>query len=157
MVSLLLIISFLIHTLTIIVLFNVMKQLSQLKNNHTSEIDQLLSTYLKEIKSENDRLQKELLQNNVSGQIVPKMTNVKHEENSVKQQNRVINFTDQLPIEEIEQHNEDSDMLETSIEAQALQLYNQGHSVTEIAQKLNRGKTEISLIIDINKRENKNH
>ena len=45
------------------------------------------------------------------------------------------------------------DKLETSLEAQVFQLAKQGISIEEIAKKLNRGKTEIELMIKLHKKQ----
>lgn len=152
MVSLLLIISFLLHVVILIALFNLFKQVTQLKEQDTTEIDHLLSTYLAEIKAENDRLQKQIDKTNSIA--------------TINTEKKVDNYTRSDIIKPVQkkyaEKQEDTslvskakdDVIETSLEATALQLYEQGHSVTNIAQQLNRGKTEVSLIIELNKREN---
>lgn len=153
MVSLLLIISFLIHILTIIFLFQLLKRYSQLKVQNTDEIEQLLSTYLAEIKSENDRLQKQFSHHNdkQTSKIIDETKRIKR--NGVNTYpSTEPSIAKQSDINELIQNKNTPDVIETSIEAKALQLHNEGYSITEIAQKLNRGKTEVSLIIELNGR-----
>ena len=46
------------------------------------------------------------------------------------------------------------DVIETSIEGRVLQLVQEGKTVDEIAKLLNRGKTEVELLIKLNKQMN---
>lgn len=158
MVSLLLIISFLLHIVIFIAYFNLSNQMALLKEENISEIEQLFAKYLDEIKLENDRLQQEILQPNQTNKIASNEKQKKPTNNVVSYtrkdlinqvKNEPVQSTNKLKQEAIKQ----DDVVETSIEANALQLYEQGYSATEIAQQLNRGTTEISLIIELNQRE----
>src|SRR5690625_5765568 len=60
MTSLLLIISFLLHIVLMMAVFNLFQQLQTLKQNHQRELDSLLTNFLDEIRHENDMLQKQL-------------------------------------------------------------------------------------------------
>src|SRR5699024_2553541 len=115
---------------------------------------ELLSTYLQEIKDENDRLQEELLQKKpiIETSIMKKDMDMNdhhnHQQQSLNESYHKQTTNGVMPT------TQKLDVIETSIEAKALQLHNAGHSVTQIARKLDRGTTEISLIIEMNKREN---
>src|SRR5699024_1201328 len=131
------------------VIFQLVKQQNNMQSGQVNEIDQLLSTYLEEMKVENDRLQRQLLRNKPNENI-----NSKEQQNKLKQVANAPNLmtgheqkTDDFA--QVIEKNSITDVFETSIEAQVLQLHTNGLSVTEIAQKLNRGKTEVSLIINL--------
>lgn len=137
------------------IIFSLMNQIKVIKDKNTSEIEQLLSTYLEEIKDENARLQRELMRvNNVNREIPSYEPHIKvHDEQDNLRVENIPTPNEYNNLEHIVNNNDVADVVETSIEARSLQLYNEGYSITEIAQKLNCGKTEVSLIIDLANRE----
>src|SRR5699024_3413809 len=142
MTSMLLILSLLLNIIAFIVIFQLFKQVQSLRKSESGEMEELLKTYLDEIKAENRFLEKALTDKSTEyenysaqeAQIQPE-ANIKHEENSYTPQ------TDHV-----------TDVSDLSLEAQILQLHDKGMTVEDIARKLNCGKTEAELIIKINKK-----
>lgn len=135
MVPFLLIISFIIHLLTIFVIIILYQRIGMIEKQDSEEIDQLFQKYLAEIKDENSWLQEQLLRPNMS-------------ENN----NHIIEQSEYEPFAEGEQ--EIKDHLETSQTANILSLTQEGYSPNEIAQKLQCGKTEVELIIKLYQENN---
>lgn len=142
MISLLLIISFLLHIIAIFGIYQLYKQLQVVKQEDSSDVIELFETYLQEIKDENNRLQVELSgkvsQEKTESPQQPEMYNKKQ---TTSENEKVSNYK---PPE-----NQMDDSVEASLQARILQLYNEGLQETEIAQKLNCGKTEVALIIKL--------
>ena len=135
MVSFLLIISFLLHIIAVVAIYKLSMQIRQTKQTDTDEIIHLFETYLEEIKAENNLLEKKLSYQNDKGKTEAVMTNLPSAQNE---------FVPDIPEPP---KNNVKDKVEASLDAKILQLYNQGLTETEIAQKLNCGKTEAELII----------
>jgi len=139
-----LIISFLLHIVLLIAVYYLFQQIQSLKQDNAKELTDLFETYLREIRSENRRLESEI----GSETLQPKQIKVPK-----KNVPNIIKETDITNIAEVDdpvlKTDTIDDTFETSLEAQILQLYHQGIEVTEIAQKLNCGKTEAALIINI--------
>lgn len=151
MVSLLLMLSFLLHIISFIAYVNLLRQL-KLKQESNEEIEQLFTTYLDDIKRENDRLQMLLLKQDEELETPHNVINYSRKD-VIKQKEK---NTQSTQLNEVNRTNQDIEVGENkqdTIEAAALQLYEDGYSITDIAQYLNRGKTEISLIIELNERE----
>lgn len=144
MSSFLFIISFLLHIILLITVYYLFQQIQRLKKDQADEITELFEFYLREIRSENRRLESEIEYHHFD--------NHQHE-----QQNNKIDKRPESMIT-YEPSNLDTDLVhdkyETSLEAQILQLYDQGMEVAEIAQKLNCGKTEAALMINLSKKKN---
>ncbi len=149
MVSFLLIISFLLHLITLAAIFQLVKKIQASESDTASdEIVQALERSLAEIKEENNRLQALL---DHKEPLIDKKKNeskIKKESTSEKQMVSVKN----------EKTNGDIDRLlgtdagykvEASLESRVLQLYAAGKNVEEIAKTLNCGKTEAELIIKL--------
>jgi DNA-binding NarL/FixJ family response regulator len=139
MISFILIISFLLHMITFAAIYQILKQMQTIKQSNTSDIQEVLEIYLKEIREENNRLQKA-----VSGEH-------SHERKQPAQTADNLDFTidNTIPEENQIYENEKKDYMETSQHSRILQLYDKGLSESEIAQKLNCGKTEAALIIKL--------
>jgi hypothetical protein len=124
------------------------QQIQILKQENTKEITDLFETYLEEVKMENKRLE-DLLSD-------------KEPQSNLEYNNRpsVVNITKPVNKPNLVEHNKTilqteaiNDQFETSLEAQILQLYNQGIEAEEIAKKLNCGKTEAALVINLYKKK----
>ncbi|MFC2950086.1 DUF6115 domain-containing protein [Virgibacillus sediminis] len=133
MFSLLLILSFMIHAVTLFAIYQLFKRLKEAEAVNTEDISNLLDSYLQQIREENQRLEmeldkRELYQGTHSG------TN--HEEEVQEDTNGV---TDRVMEEKTE----------TSLQSRILLLHKQGYNAEEIAQQLDCGKTEAELVIKL--------
>lgn len=147
MLSFVLIISFLLHIILLVAVYYLFQQIQLLKQDKTKELTDLFETYLKEIRSENRRLESEIDISTISKERNEKLTN----DMDITEKD-ITNFGENdkadLKIDAIH------DQFETSIDAKILQLHHQGMEVTEIAQTLNCGKTEAALIINLDHKKN---
>lgn len=154
MVSLLLIISFLLHIVLIIAIYFLYQQIIQIRRNNHDEIEaleSLLQKFLREIRTENERLQSQLQQKDVFKKEHKEDPIGKNVDNRVKKlKNRENIYQIHTPQKAVL---EKEDKIETSLEAQVFQLAKQGLSIEEIAKKLNRGKTEIELLMKLHKKQ----
>ncbi|APC48606.1 DUF6115 domain-containing protein [Virgibacillus halodenitrificans] len=140
MFSFLFFISFLLHILTLIIIFQLIKKINTLQQVQSpSEIMDLFDTYLEEIKAENEYLQKTLNNNpedNKQNNSAEKVINPPH---SVETE-QPFNVSDQeIPKDE----------MEASLQARILHLYQNGYAAEEIAKQLDCGKTEAALVIKL--------
>lgn len=135
--SLLLIISFLLHIVTLTAIFQLVRRL---KNNNerydTSEINALFTDYINEIKQENLHLQQQLAQGKKYSQ---------EEKGEVDKQEHI----SPSEIESIHNEKKPQDEMTTSLQGKILQLYSKGFTPSEIAQQLNCGKTEAELTVKL--------
>ncbi|WP_068672375.1 hypothetical protein [Oceanobacillus sp. Castelsardo] len=140
MISFLLIISFLLHIISIYAIYMLNKQVQ--KKEDTTEIAQLFEEYLEEIKKENTRLKNDLKR-------YPHNKSDKPIEVQVDKKNKLVDshIMEGSEKEWLKNVDKVNDSLESSLEAKVLQLYHQSLSVTDIAKKLDCGKTEAELII----------
>lgn len=148
MSSFLFIISFLLHIILLAIVYYLFQQIQLLKKNNTNEVTELFESYLREIRSENRRLESE---------IESKVSHTDQEKVTQQFESNIINeeITNKVDLDKpILKTDTIHDKFETSLEAKILQLYHQGMEVTEIAQMLNCGKTEASLIINLSKKRN---
>jgi len=152
MVSLLLIISFLLHLISIYAIYQLFQQL-KMKQEDSEEIAEVFETYLQAIKEENKHLQNNLLNDQTDGnmpdQSEEKIIETKEQTVESRDLKKDINNFSMPDIDVL-------DHVEASLESQVLQLHSQGLSPSEIAQKLNCGNTEAELIIKLYKKSNTN-
>lgn len=146
MVSFLLIISFLLHIVSLFAIFQLFKlQQSASKESDSQEVMEVLEIYLGEIKEENNRLQN----------LIEKQSQQLEDVNEEKQMvsNQVIKentkaepgFSDlDALIEDVPEYQVDA-----SLESRVLQLHSKGKTIEEIAKTLDCGKTEAELIIKL--------
>lgn len=126
MTSFLLIISFLLHIVAFVAIFQLYKQAQIPKKESASQdMIELFDMYLAEVKEENNRLEKTL----------------QDKDEKVMEKEAQHSYT--LP--EVDDNVE----FETSLQAKILQMHTQGMSNEEIARKLNSGKTEVDLIVKL--------
>lgn len=141
MIYLLLLISFIIHLLTFVVIKQLKEHLArpdQIMSELTEkqkEIEDLLAVYLLEMREENIRLES-LLNQDEEGQ-------VPMNEEKLMLREKENNYQAFRPIVSTDK----KDIVEQSTEGKVLSLYENGESVESIARKLNRGKTEIELYL----------
>lgn len=149
MVSLLLIISFLLHTVLLMTVYYLHQQLQQTKRSRKKEIESLFENFLQEIKQENELLQHQLVERHKNTNTNSVYTPPKEERINVSP--KPLKHHYKIDLQAL--HEEKRDELETSVEGQVFQLYREGKSIEEIARELHRGKTEIELMIKLH--ENK--
>ena len=142
MTSFLLLLSFLIHLLLIITIYHLYEKIKRDKNEQAEQFKSMLMTFTNEIRQENIKLEQKLVKKNL------------------KQLSKKSNSTNILPHDEPEylmdekkykEEFEINDQVETTFVGQVLQLLQDGKTVDEIAKQLNRGKTEVELLIKLNR------
>lgn len=139
MTSFLLIISFLLHIVAFVAIYQLYKQTQRPKEENASkDIMELFDMYLTEVKEENKRLEKTLLdiEQYKSAEKINKKTETKE-----------VDHTYTLPDVGDDIH------FETSLQAKVLQMYDQGMSNPEIARELNCGNTEVDLIVKLHAKD----
>ncbi|HHU20765.1 MAG TPA: hypothetical protein GXZ58_11250 [Bacilli bacterium] len=147
----LLLISFIIHAITLVVIRQLKAKVDQPSmtkqtlDQQQKEIEELLAVYLLEIREENDKLiqlidqqpkrepVKKQIRSFDQSQETPTSTNIQAETKYQDYQPFVPD--DQEPV------------VEQSFAAQVLSLAERGDTPEAIAKKLNRGKTEVELLI----------
>ncbi|QGQ46831.1 Swarming motility protein SwrB [Metabacillus sediminilitoris] len=168
MTTILLLISLLLHVVAfyfIVVLYSkysTIKDLADSQRDLLEEAEQALTSFLIEIKDENEKLLQNLeakgLENSTNEQDEKKSKVIVQSRGNAasdtKQEPAV--FTDEelpqyLPkvdeIEDIIEINNFSQKNNISFEIEAINLHEKGHTVEQIAKKLNKGKTEIGLLL----------
>lgn|SRR5690625_3287705 len=144
-------ISLLLHVVAFYLIFYLIKQVQLLREDKLEGIQQLFSNYLVEIKEENDRLQKQLSSNSLinerpqvatleEDQLHKTTLNDQHKTNPIKHTD-----TPEIPLTQRTDHIQDT--YEPSLQANILQMHDQGYTEEEIAKTLNCGKTEVELIV----------
>lgn len=133
MISFMFIVSFLLHIILLIAIYYLYNEAQHLKKYKTEDISTLFESYLQEIRAENKRLQEDIRSSSPN-------------ENETQQLNLIDEDTEKHSFPNT---NNVEDKFETSIQAQVLQLYNNGLSADKIAAKLERGQTEVDLVIKL--------
>ncbi|MBO8155209.1 MAG: hypothetical protein H0Z32_02010 [Bacillaceae bacterium] len=154
MLTFLVIFSLILHGITLALFiflyrkYNMALNSDQQYKKSMREMENLFNSYLLELKEENEKLVKIL-------------NDDKKEENNkpnpdLKEMPPKRPVEKQLaPVHKNKGHYQPEKLLENdqirveqpSYKSKALQLYKEGYSIDEIAQKLNKGKTEIELIV----------
>ncbi|MCZ0702590.1 hypothetical protein J2T56_000557 [Natronobacillus azotifigens] len=149
----LLLISFIIHIITLVIIRQLKVKLAEPAvirdeiNQEKKEIEELLAVYLLEIREENEKVISALDDSRYSRE-PDKQKADEVQDNNVTSQNPVNDLKQeeyksyQPPME-----NEQPDVMEQSFAAQVLSLYNKGETIETIARKMDKGKTEIELIV----------
>lgn len=153
MTSLLLIISFLLHIVLLVLVYQLYQMIQNLKTEKNNEIESLFSEFLNELKRENMYLQHQLHSQDgrptqkqssqsvdAKSHTAPKPAKIKPDISGQETANDLASLI-----------TEKTDKVETSPESQIFQLYNDGMSIEEIAKKTGRGKTEIELLVKLNR------
>lgn len=175
----LVVISLLLHGVTIIALITLSLRVSKTKELELKqqkvarEIEDLFTTYLIEIKEENERMMNILEKNGQnensyepnhekkSSQKSPKVAlnvseDVNVNKNSEQQDAPVLKQqqVDHKPIKEYKPPMPDEvEFIQPSLEARVFSLYDQGLSTEEIARKLDCGRTEVELMLKFHPRK----
>lgn len=147
MTTFLLLVSFILHMITITVLYQLIKQIKAIKQNNNPDTAALMETYLQEIKEENRMLEANLddtKPKNASEQKWNARKDVEQKDEPIP----VPYATDS----EIERE----DIFETSHQARILQLHDEGISNEEIASQLHCGRREVGLVIKLHSKANNN-
>ena len=159
MTSLLIMFGYLLNIILFIAVYQLFKQLQEIKQNQQTDIDDLLEHYVSEIKHENLKLQQLLEKNNeptvnFKEQLDQEQERYLNEEdvsNHSTNHNEVLkettleeNISDQPMIDLLGKH---EDSFEQSLESKVITLKEQGLTTNAIAQNLNRGNTEIELVL----------
>ncbi|PDM41290.1 hypothetical protein CN643_13285 [Parageobacillus yumthangensis] len=151
MIAFLLVVSFILHALSLFVIILLYLQLSKVKETEkrqqqmAEEMEQTFSAYLLEWKEENERFLKELsdmLTNRTKAD--RKQSPPKADATSTKEEalpNYFPNVDDVKDIVDI-RHQAMPSLVE-----EAWQLFEQGKTIEEIAKILKKGKTEIELLL----------
>lgn len=148
MTSMLLIISFLLHIITLFAVYQLFKELQSSKRNQGTDIENLFAVYLEEFKEENRKLQDALKQPGERSPVqkvapqpaVPFEQMLKKAEQAASPAD-VLDEQDESAIKQVE------DQFEASLQSQILLLHKQGKNIEEIARQLGCGKTEAELVI----------
>lgn len=158
MIYFLLLISFLIHLVTFIIIKQWKKKVDAVEETElrmkeqSRSLEDTLALYLVEIKEENAALIERLEEAEQSSSRSKKPV-VKNTEQPTEQEMEQAEESNETPtaafqpITEVEQV---EDKLEQSLTAQALHLKDKGYTIEEIARELNKGKTEIELLLKFN-------
>lgn len=139
MILYLLIVSLILHFITFFILILIIKKMRttfdyQQFEAQKRELEDLLAYYSIELKEENERFLNEILEK------------TRLQEKEQQQED------DEIEIAETEKMIKEKDHTveinyQPSLEAQALQLYQEGYDIKEIAKKLNKGHGEIELLL----------
>ncbi|HLR66166.1 DUF6115 domain-containing protein [Virgibacillus alimentarius] len=144
MTILLLIVSFMLHLMALIAIYQLSKQIQMKKQVSTGDIFALFETYLNEIKDENRRLQQALNAHTPKSEGAPPASS---DNIAIQNQNAT------KPKEVLCDNKLDS--YEPSLKVQVLHRYHQGSTIEDIARELNCGKTEVALMIKLHKKNNR--
>lgn len=169
MTTILLLISLLLHVVAfyfIVVLYTKysnVKELSDSGRKMLEETEASMTSFLIEMKDDNERLIQNLkrFENNLDDNNKQK---TKERENVLSKANTIINnkkeyvmtdnhdeFPDYLSsineVEDIIEINQSPQEKNLPFEIEAINLYKNGYTVEQIAKKLNKGKTEIELLL----------
>ncbi|WP_067838527.1 DUF6115 domain-containing protein [Amphibacillus sediminis] len=156
MFYILLFLSFLLHAISLIIIRQLKEKLARPEQvladltKEKKEIEDLLAVYLLELREENEKMIKHINDNasitnhshaKSNNAHTPPLTSetVDSEDKPTNEQR----YPSYQPVQIAEQQ----DKFEQSFAAQVLSLYSNGESVEAIAKKLNRGKTEVELLV----------
>ena len=138
MTGLLWMFSFIMHIVLLFIVYKLFQQLQVLKQSNNQEMKDLLDTFLKEMKEENQQLQRQV--NEIQSQ-----SDTSTVSGGMKEEPTDHPLSSEPPVEE------KYDDFSPSIQGQVYQLYDQGLSIEDIAKRLDRGKTEVELMIKFKK------
>jgi len=154
MTSLLLIVSFLLHAVLLITIYQLYQQLQQVKQTKENESYQIVQQFIAEIKEENKQLQARLATQTASYNVHAhhQVEDESHRTSSSKTE-RTISSNNEKTMNNVDSitalTDKKREQMEVSFEAMVLQMHNQGFDVDQIAKQLNSGKTEVDLIIKL--------
>ncbi|PGT86693.1 MULTISPECIES: hypothetical protein [Bacillaceae] len=167
MPTILLLISLLLHVVAfyfIVVLYmkySTIKNISDTQRQLLEETENSMTSFLIDIKDENDRLIEKLLKTSNS---IPQKKE-EHHFNPNNQDQKASHVEIQKPDKQVDKHelpdyllnvdqvediveiNQPKQQKNPSFEEKAINLYKEGHTIEQIAKRLNVGKTEIELLL----------
>lgn len=146
MTSFLLLLSFLIHLILFITIYHLYEKTKRDQNEQAKEVENMLANFTERIRSENEKLEQKLHENKLKQRMTHEYTPPIPAETAHKVSNIKTTTYDKPAIKQPKME----DVVETSLEGQVLSLAKAGKSVDEIAKQLNRGKTEVELMIKLN-------
>ncbi|GGP12417.1 DUF6115 domain-containing protein [Oceanobacillus neutriphilus] len=147
MSTLLWMISFLLHGISILAIYLLLKDRQNSDGNKQTE--KILKETLEEIQRENRTLQNLLTEGKHTDKKPFNNKEIKPESLKPQIENKENDAQTEMewPNIEIPQSSAYQDEVETSLEAKVLQLHTNGETIDDIAKKLNCGKTEAEIII----------
>ncbi|WP_077621943.1 DUF6115 domain-containing protein [Sediminibacillus massiliensis] len=152
MLLFLIMLSLLLHLVTFSIIRKLHTKLENMANGTDSksaaeETEQMLNRFLDDIKEENNRLKSMLDERDSRHRNVEPVQKDMDESKSGKDAEKgdipagySAPYTPPLP-------SQSGDKVEQSEAGMVISLYEQGHSLEEIARKINRGKTEVELLL----------
>lgn len=168
----LLVISFLLHLITLFIIIVLMQKVNTMKPSSNAgeqekvkrEIEDLLVAYTAEMKEENEKLVNKISQMRKTQEKVQLSTIRSYEKTQTKNEEKETSFNPRIRSQqnrpEIDENEEtyapplimeSEDIMEQSSTAQILSLSKQGYSPKEIAKKLNIGDGEVELLLKFHK------
>ncbi|HZW68206.1 MAG TPA: hypothetical protein VFF20_06345 [Pseudogracilibacillus sp.] len=173
MTSILLLLSFLIHLLVLITIYHLYEKSKRNKDEQAEQLEKMLTDFMHDIRVENNKLEEKINENELHQQI-----SYNHDSSSQstisKSQNQskaYISKDDDGELESLDinytrpknkfashlakasQTQENEDIIEKSLASQIMRLAQAGKSIDDIAKQLNRGKTEVELMLKMNQDE----
>lgn len=156
MTSFLWMISFLLHIILMYAVYSLFKQVQAERNARKAEIESLLAEFMDVLHEENNQLIQLFKQEDVMKEAREKPTN----KTDTAQENHLL--SDHKKGEELQEGahfgpilqrmiEKEHDKVETSPEVRMIQMYQAGKSIEEIARTFDRGKTEVELIVKLQK------
>lgn len=149
MISFLILLSFLLHLVLFIIIFQLYQHIQKIKEQNNRHLEILLSEFMDDIRLENKRLEDKI---NLSEENA-RMNSQTIDLHQTIPTNEPTNAYEQWTTQQLLNDKKKQDAVETSIESKILRLASEGKSITEIAKSMNRGKTEIELLLKLNKIE----
>jgi hypothetical protein len=151
MIAFLLVVSFILHALSLFVIILLYLQLSKVKETEkrqqqmAEEMEQTFSAYLLEWKEENERFLKEL------SDVLTNRTKADRKQSPSKA-NATSTKEEALPdyfpnVDDVKDIVDIRHQAMPSLVEEAWQLFEQGKTIEEIAKILKKGKTEIELLL----------
>lgn len=156
MTSLLLLLSFLLHLILFIILIRLVQHMQQLKQNQTEQLETLIAEFTEELRMQNERLERSL--SNPPQAAKPFQSSFQHALEQLNDEASVVQRDDHETVKTVTSSTattnvlstaDKEDKIEMSLESKVMQLAAEGKSVSEIAKQLNRGKTEIELLLKL--------
>ncbi|WP_085523953.1 DUF6115 domain-containing protein [Tuberibacillus sp. Marseille-P3662] len=149
MTGILLGISMFLHIVTFFIIILLYLHIRERKalnsDNMKREVDELLQSYLADIRAENDRLIEKMSEDSSPNE-ENESSYFEETSSPVTEQNGQEETVWMPPVAEIEEEPS------PSVTAQALYLQEQGYSPIEIAKQLNKGAGEIELLLKLHKK-----
>lgn len=129
------------------------------QKNNIEQMDQLLAIYITEMREENEAFLKQVQQRNILSPVNDE-SNVQNEPNPQELNKRYPATTAKKKAASIYQANQankethidrQKEKNEATTHSSIQDLYHQGHSVDEIAKRMNKGKKEVELLLKFSK------